>query len=138
MGKTPSRFSDPRRRISENRFGVLYLGATLKVCFLEAVLRDKRNGQVDEYSLDEAEIHARVNATTAPLRALRLVDVRGDGPVRMGIPTDVVRASPHIREEIARAGAQAVIPAKGTAVMPSRMTERNTAGATWSSGCSTS
>ncbi len=39
FGKSPSRFSDTRRRIAENRFGVLYLGETLKVCFLEALLR---------------------------------------------------------------------------------------------------
>jgi RES domain len=39
FGKTPSRFSDPRRRVGSSRFGVLYLGDTLKVCFLEAVLR---------------------------------------------------------------------------------------------------
>ena len=30
FGKTLSRFSDPRRRIPANRFGVLYLGSTLK------------------------------------------------------------------------------------------------------------
>jgi hypothetical protein len=40
FGKTPSRFSDPRRRIERHRFGVLYLGGSLKVCFLEALLRD--------------------------------------------------------------------------------------------------
>jgi hypothetical protein len=39
FGKTPSRFSDPRRRAEENRLGVLYLGSTLKVSFLEAILR---------------------------------------------------------------------------------------------------
>jgi hypothetical protein len=33
-GKTRSRFSDPRRRDAAKRFGVLYLGDTLKVCFL--------------------------------------------------------------------------------------------------------
>src|ERR1700738_2075176 len=33
FGKTPSRFSDPRRRIERNRFAVLYLGESLKVCF---------------------------------------------------------------------------------------------------------
>jgi hypothetical protein len=42
FGKTASRFSDPRRRDATKRFGVLYLGETLKVCFLEAVLRDRR------------------------------------------------------------------------------------------------
>jgi hypothetical protein len=43
-GKTPSRFSDPRRRTAANRFGVLYLGESLKACFLETVLRDRREG----------------------------------------------------------------------------------------------
>lgn len=28
FGKSPSRFSDPRRRIAANRFSVLYLGGT--------------------------------------------------------------------------------------------------------------
>ena len=45
-GKTPSRFSDPRRRVSANRFGVLYLGESLKVCFVETVLRDQRDGAI--------------------------------------------------------------------------------------------
>ena len=31
FGKAPSRFSDPRRRIPSHRFGVIYLGETLKV-----------------------------------------------------------------------------------------------------------
>jgi hypothetical protein len=60
FGKTPSRFSDPRRRAPKNRFGVLYLGESLKVCFLEAVLRDKRNGAIGDYPLEETEIHRAV------------------------------------------------------------------------------
>jgi hypothetical protein len=59
FGKTPSRFSDPRRRIPSHRFGVIYLGETLKVCFLEAVLRDSRNGAVGDYPTDERELHVR-------------------------------------------------------------------------------
>ena len=43
-----------------------------------------------------------------------------------------------IREELARADVEAVIPAKATAVSKSRMIARNTAGATSSSACSTS
>jgi len=92
-GKTPSRFSDPRRRIEENRFGVLYLGETLKVCFLEAVLRDRRNGEIGDFPIDEIELKARLSATIRPTRELRLIDLRDDGPLRMGIPTDVVRAA---------------------------------------------
>ncbi|WP_348984290.1 RES domain-containing protein [Mesorhizobium mediterraneum] len=49
-GKSPSRFSDPSRRVADNRFGVLYFGDSLKVCFLETVLRNRREGLVDDSS----------------------------------------------------------------------------------------
>jgi hypothetical protein len=100
VGKTPSRFSDPRRRVPENRFGVVYLGESLKVCFLEAVLRDQRNGHVGDYPIDEIEIDARVVSQITPRRPLRLIDLTADGAIRMGIPTDVVRAS---NQRLARA-----------------------------------
>lgn len=93
FGKTPSRFSDPRRRVEANRFGVLYLGSTLKVCFLEAILRDDRNGAVGDFPIDETDLRSRRVATIAGSRSLLLVDLRGDGPVRMGVPSDVVGGS---------------------------------------------
>ncbi|WP_206377600.1 RES family NAD+ phosphorylase [Sphingobium sp. TB-6] len=99
FAKSESRFSDPRRRVEANRFGVLYLGSSLKVCFLEAVLRDRRDALVDELPLDEAELMARSVAAITPKRDLRLLDLRGDGPVRMGIPSEVVRGK---RQSLAR------------------------------------
>jgi hypothetical protein len=93
FGKTRSRFSDPRRRIERNRFGVLYLGESLKVCFLESLLRDKRNGSVGDFPMAENELHVRQYAEIAAPSALTLVDLRGDAPIRMGIPSDVARAS---------------------------------------------
>jgi hypothetical protein len=113
FGKTPSRFSDPRRRTERNRFAllcfallcfallcfallcfaVLYLGESLKVCFLEAVLRDQRNGAVGDFLLSEHELRARRYAEIAIARELTLVDFRGDGAIRMGVPSDVVRGS---------------------------------------------
>jgi hypothetical protein len=93
FGKTSSRFSDPRRRIPKNRFGVLYLGQSLKVCFLETVLRDKRNGAVGDYPLDETELRARRFAVVEVVTPLAMVDLRGEGGVRMGVPSDVPRAS---------------------------------------------
>src|SRR5580704_8037584 len=92
-GRMGSRFSDPRRRVPENRFGVLYLGQTLKVCFLEAVLRDQRNGVVGDYLISERELHTRRYVLVEPAAPLNLVDLRGDGCVRMGIPSDVPRGS---------------------------------------------
>ncbi|MCO5073807.1 MAG: RES family NAD+ phosphorylase [Rhizobiaceae bacterium] len=98
-GKSPSRFSDPRRRVAANRFGVLYLGDSLKVCFLEAVLRDRREGLVDDLPIDHAELTQRCYAEIVTSAKLRLVDLRGDNAVRVGVPTDVIRAQ---RQNLAR------------------------------------
>jgi len=93
FGKSPSRFSDPRRLARDKRFGVLYLGHTLKVCFLEAVLRDQRNGFVGDYPIEEDELHNRMFSEIEFTTPLQLVNLRGDGHVRMGIPSDAVHAS---------------------------------------------
>jgi len=91
--KERSRFSDPRRRALVNRFGVLYLGSTLKVCFLEAILRNQRNGIIGEYEIGESELRSRQYALIEPTSRLYLVDLRGDGCIRMGIPSDVPRSA---------------------------------------------
>jgi hypothetical protein len=100
FGKSPSRFSDPRRRIAANRFGVLYLGESLKVCFLEALLRDERNGTLGDYPLAEDELQHRLYAEINVARALTLVNLLGDAAIRMGVPSDVARAS---HQSLARA-----------------------------------
>jgi len=89
--KSSSRFSDPRRRRLMNRFGVLYLGSTLKVCFLEAILRDRRNGVIGDYAIRESKLRSRRYVLIEPTSRLYLVDLRRDGCVRMGIPSDVPR-----------------------------------------------
>lgn len=98
-GKTLSRFSDPRRRVPASRFGVLYLGSTLKVCFVEAVLRDQRDGIAGELLLEESELAQRSYATVEVTSPLSLVDLRGDGPLRMGTPSDVVHG---VKQSLAR------------------------------------
>lgn len=100
FGKTQSRFSDPRRRVAGSRFGVLYLGTSLKVCFLEALLRDSRNGVVGDYPISESELSSRNFVEIEVVRSLRLVSLMGDDPVRMGVPSDVARAS---KQALARA-----------------------------------
>ncbi|WP_018268500.1 RES family NAD+ phosphorylase [Methylosinus sp. LW4] len=93
FGKTPSRFSDPRRRVAANRFGVLYLGETVKVCFLEALLRDQRDGVIGDLPIAESELQARHYAEIEVAEALKMVDLRGDGAIVMGVPTDVAKGS---------------------------------------------
>ena len=94
-GKSSSRFSDPRRRKDENRFGVLYLGETLTVCFLEAVLRDQRDAVIGELVMDESELETRLYAEIEVAAPLRLVDLRGNGAVAMGVPSNVRLGASH-------------------------------------------
>ena len=57
FGFSPSRFSDPRIELPEkDRFGTIYFGSSLKVCFLERVLRDLRNGQLGDVPIPYAEL----------------------------------------------------------------------------------
>ena len=97
--RTPSRFSDPRRRVPVSRFGVLYLGSTLKVCFVEAVLRDQGDGRIGDLLLDEQDLAMRSYAEIEVSAPMSLLDLRGDGPLRMGVPSDVARGS---KQSIAR------------------------------------
>jgi len=99
-GKTPSRFSDPRRRKEGNRFGVVYLGASLHVCFIETILRDQRDGAVGDFPIDERELRTRHYAEIEVTVPLSLVDLRGNGRIRMGVPSDVAGGS---RQTLARA-----------------------------------
>lgn len=93
FGKTESRFSDPRDLPAHERFGVLYVGSTLKVCFVETVLRDSRDGIIGELLLAEQEITDRDYATIEVVADLVVVDLRSDNPLRMGIPSDVIGGS---------------------------------------------
>ncbi|MGN7884192.1 RES domain-containing protein [Ensifer sp. 22460] len=74
-GKTPSRFSDPRRRDPARRFGVVYLGDTLKVCFLEAVLRDRRDGLVGDIPIYRLKSAGRPLTAVDPSRSYLDLDV---------------------------------------------------------------
>jgi hypothetical protein len=68
-GKPPSRFSDPPRLIGANRFGVAYRGSSLKVCFLEGLLRDAPDGAVGD--LPMCDISHRIYGEPSPPRALQ-------------------------------------------------------------------
>jgi hypothetical protein len=96
FGFSPSRFSDPGVALPEkDRFGVIYFGSSLKVCFLERILRDLRNGRLGDVPIPYAELEQLMCAEIVTARPLNLVDLRGDNLVKMGVPTDAVRASSH-------------------------------------------
>lgn len=84
-----SRFSDPTGRA----FGVLYMGASAKVAFVETILRDRADGRGGDFLLDLAELEKRSLASIVVTQPLSLVDLADDGRLRMGVPSDVVGAS---------------------------------------------
>jgi RES domain len=94
FGHAPSRFSDPR--IGDPavvHYGVVYAGRTLKVSFLEAIVRDRGNARLGPLPIEMKELEHTIYAEIVPKAALQLVDLRGDGPVQIGVPTDAVRAA---------------------------------------------
>lgn len=96
FGRGASRFSDARPGIPDaDRFGVVYVGSALKVCFLETILRDRGNGRLGDWLVEAAELDLWSCADIVVAAPLRLVELRGDAPARMGIPSDALRASSH-------------------------------------------
>jgi hypothetical protein len=69
------------------------------VCFFETVLRDRREGLVDDVPIEALELTQRCYAEITTTADLRLVDPRGDNAVRMGMPAAVLRAQ---RQNLAR------------------------------------
>ena len=62
------------------------------MAFVETVLRDRGEGRVDPVPIPYAELAEYTCATIAIIEELRLIDLCGDGALRMGVPTDVVGA----------------------------------------------
>jgi hypothetical protein len=83
-----NRFSDPTGKA----FGLIYLGSTAKVAFVETILRDRADGRDGEHVVSYDEIVQRSLASIVPAKPLVVVNLTGDGPLRMGVPSDVVGA----------------------------------------------
>ena len=58
-GFSPSRFSDPETTlVPPERFGVVYFGSSVKVCFVEAILRDRGVARTQTFPIEWAELEA--------------------------------------------------------------------------------
>lgn len=88
-GPAINRFSDPTGKA----YGVVYLGSSAKVTFVEVIFRDRGDGRADAFPFAMSEFEGYICAQIAIGAPLRLVDLTGDGPLRMGVPSDVVGAS---------------------------------------------
>lgn len=118
-GRGRSRFSDP----SGSAFGLIYLGSSAKVAFVETVLGDRADGRGAECVVALAELEVRSLASFRITEALRLVDLTGDGPLRMGVPSDVVGASDQSPAQVWSAAFHAHEDQPDGVFYPSRLNE---------------
>lgn len=90
-GKALSRFSSPPD--AAQRYGVVYLGSSVNVTVAETLVRDRGDGRLGDLPLELCELEAWACAEIEVVTPLQLADLRGDGPLRMGIPSDVPHAA---------------------------------------------
>lgn len=85
----PSRFSDPR-----HGYSVLYAAQSVRCATWEALLRDRFTRRRRRLlGLTAAKTKSVVTVYSS--ESLQLVDLRGDGPVRIGAPTAVAHHANH-------------------------------------------
>ena len=86
---TPSRFSDPRER-----YAVLYASEAVRCAFWETLGRN-RLAHRRRRELPRTEAETRLVVSIRSTGPLGLIDLRGDGPVRIGAPSAVVHDGNH-------------------------------------------
>lgn len=85
----PSRFSDPA-----GRYAVLYAAEAVRCCFWEAVVRNRLT-RSQRRELPRSDIDVRLVVSLESRKDLTLVDLRGDGPIRIDAPPAVAHDSNH-------------------------------------------
>lgn len=93
LGTSPG---DSRFCARADGFTVLYISPELATAFIETVVRDRfTRKQRREVLLKEVTERAWAEIATKPRAKLSLLDLRKDGCVRLGAPTDAVNARSH-------------------------------------------
>src|SRR5690242_3803406 len=86
----PSRFCDG------HSFAVLYSAEAFETAFVEVVVRDRfvhRDERIIQF--DEIRSRAWVQVSSVARNTLQFVDLREDGCLKLGAPTDTVHARNH-------------------------------------------
>lgn len=79
-------------------YRLLYAAEDFRTAFVETVVRDSFDDGRNPRTVDWVAIETRVWTVldmTGPQVKLRALDLRGDGALRLGVPTDVVGARDH-------------------------------------------
>ena len=100
----PSRFSDP-----SGNYTVLYGAETVPCSLWEAVVRNSLTRRLPRV-IPRPVITYRLVVSFQSQQDLNLVDLRGDGPIRIGAPPDVVHDSNHLEGRSLSADVHAHLP----------------------------
>lgn len=93
LGAAPA---DSRFCSKAHGHAVLYTTPDFATAFIEVIVRDRfTRKRQREILLKEVTERAWIQAATKPRSALNLLDLRNDGCVRLGAPTDAVNARSH-------------------------------------------
>ena len=112
----PSRFSDPQAHYS-----VLYATESVRCAFWETLGRN-RFARRRRRDLPRSEVEARLVVSIRSGDALSLVDLRGDGPVRIGAPSAVAHDGNHAASCALSAAVHGGVPEADGFLFPSRFT----------------
>ena len=111
----PSRFSDP-----QGGYAVLYASESVRCAFWETLGRNRfARRRRRELARSEAEARLVVSIRSGPLS---LVDLRGDGPVRVGAPSAVAHDGNHAAGRALSAAVHANVAEADGFVFASRFT----------------
>ena len=112
----PSRFSDP-----QECYAVLYASESVRCAFWETLGRN-RFARRQRRGLPRAEAESRLVVTIRSTGPLDLIDLRGDGPVRIGAPSAVTHDGNHAAGRALSAAVHAGVPEADGFLFPSRFT----------------
>ncbi len=84
MGFGKTRFASPK-----NKFKLLYLAEDTKTSLAEVLVRDRFQGSTARLLMDDELLDWSI-ASVANATPLNLIDMRGDGPTLLGVPTDAI------------------------------------------------
>ena len=112
----PNRFSDPKER-----FAVLYASETVRGAFWETLGRN-RFARRRRRELPRSDAEARLVVSIGSDGPLTLVDLRGDGPVRIGAPSAVAHDGNHAAGRALSAAVHGGVPEADGFLFASRFT----------------
>lgn len=108
-------------RFSEGRFAVLYASKAVRCAFWETLGRN-RFARRRRREIPRTEVEARLVVSIRSIGPLALVDLRGDGPVRIGAPSAVAHDGNHAAGRALSAAVHADVPEADGFLFPSRFT----------------